>query len=179
GSGTVYAPFETFTPIAFASSTDVIVEVPDWVDNPTGSFGWAFEGTSPASLGTAVQDGANFTASGSLTNIVVTDTRAGGTAPYTWSISGQVGNFASSTGGSFSSDLLGWKPKLVTAGQTVTAGAEVASTRLGGTGLGASRVLASSTAAANATVGADLSLVIPGTTPAGDYTAKLTITALQ
>lgn len=179
GSGTVYAPFETYTPIAFASSSDVIVEVPAWVDNPTGSFGWAFESTSPASLGTAVQDGANFTASGTLTNIVVTDTRAGGTAPYTWSISGQVGDFASTAGSSFSSGLLGWKPKVVTAGQTVTAGAEVASTRLGGAGLGASRVLAASTAAANATIGADLSLVIPGTTPAGDYTAKLTITALQ
>ena len=173
GSGTVYAPFETFTPISFASSSDVVVEVPAWVDAPTGSFGWAFEGASPASLGTAVQDGANFTASGTLTNIVVTDTRAGGTAPYTWSISGQVGDFASTAGGSFSSDLLGWKPRIV------TAGAEVASTRLGGTGLGTSRVLASSTAAANATIGADLSLVIPGTTPAGDYTAKLTITALQ
>jgi len=179
GSGTVYAPFETFTPISFASSSDVVVEVPAWVDAPTGSFGWAFEGASPASLGTAVQDGANFTASGTLTNIVVTDTRAGGTAPYTWSISGQVGDFASTAGGSFSSDLLGWKPRIVTAGQSVAAGAEVASTRLGGTGLGTSRVLASSTAAANATIGADLSLVIPGTTPAGDYTAKLTITALQ
>ena len=179
GSGTVYAPFETFTPISFASSSDVIVEVPAWVDAPTGSFGWAFDGSSPASLGTAVQDGANFTASGTLTNIVVTDTRAGGTAPYTWSISGQVGDFASSAGDSFASDLLGWKPKVVTAGQSVAAGAEIASARLGGTGLGTSRVLASSTAAASATIGADLTLVIPGTTPAGDYTAKLTITALQ
>ena len=179
GSGTVYAPFETFTPISFASSSDVIVEVPAWVDAPTGSFGWAFDGSSPASLGTAVQDGANFTASGTLTNIVVTDTRAGGTAPYTWSISGHVGDFASPADGSFASDLLGWKPKVVTAGQSVTAGAEIASTRLGGTGLGTSRVLASSTTAASATIGADLTLVIPGTTPAGDYTAKLTITALQ
>ncbi|MFS0795160.1 hypothetical protein [Microbacterium sp. 1P10AE] len=179
GSGAVYAPFETFTPITFAAASDVIVDVPAWVDNPTGSFGWAFEGTSPANLGTAVQDGANFVASGSLTNIVVTDTRAGGTSPYTWSISGQVGAFTSSTGESFSGDLLGWKPKLVSAGSTVTGGTEVASTRLGGTGLGSSRVLASSTSAASATVGADLTLVIPGTTPAGDYASKLTITALQ
>jgi hypothetical protein len=179
GSGAVYAPFETFTPITFAAASDVIVDVPAWVDNPTGSFGWAFEGTSPANLGTAVQDGANFVASGSLTNIVVTDTRAGGTSPYAWSISGQVGAFTSSTGESFSGDLLGWKPKLVSAGSTVTGGTEVASTRLGGTGLGSSRVLAASTSAASATVGADLTLVIPGTTPAGDYASKLTITALQ
>lgn len=179
GSGAVHAPFETFTPITFAAASDVIVDVPAWVDNPTGSFGWAFAGTSPANLGTAVQDGANFVASGSLTDIVVTDTRAGGTAPYTWSISGQVGDFASSSGETFSGDLLGWKPKLVSAGSSVAAGAEVSSTRLGGTGLGSSRVLASSTAAASATVGADLALVIPGTTPAGDYASKLTITALQ
>ena len=179
GSGAVYAPFETFTPITFASSSDVIVDVPAWVDNPTGSFGWAFAGTSPANLGTAVQDGGNFVASGALTDIVVTDTRAGGTAPYTWSISGQVGDFESSSGDSFSGDLLGWTPKLVSAGASVTGGAEVTSTRLGGTGLGASRVLASSTSAASATVGADLTLVIPGTTPAGDYASKLTITALQ
>lgn len=179
GSGAVYAPFETATPVTFASSSDVIVEVPAWVESPTGSFGWAFEGTSPANLGTAVQDGANFVASGSLTNLVVTDTRAGGSSPYTWSISGQVGDFASSSGGSFSGGLLGWKPKVVSAGSSVAGGAEVTSTRLGGTGLGASRVLASSTSAVSATVGADLSLVIPGTTPAGDYTSKLTITALQ
>ena len=179
GSGAVYAPFETATPVTFASSSDVIVEVPAWVESPTGSFGWAFEGTSPANLGTAMQDGANFVASGSLTNLVVTDTRAGGSSPYTWSISGQVGDFASSSGGSFSGGLLGWKPKVVSAGSSVAGGAEVTSTRLGGTGLGASRVLASSTSAVSATVGADLSLVIPGTTPAGDYTSKLTITALQ
>lgn len=178
-SGAVYAPFETFTPISFASASDVIVDVPAWVDPPTGSFGWAFEGTSPANLGTAVQDGANFVASGSLTPVVVTDTRAGGTAPYTWSISGQVGDFTSSTGESFSGGLLGWKPEVVSAGSSVTGGTEVTSTRLGGTGLGSSRVLASSTAAVSATVGADLSLVIPGTTPAGDYASKLTITALQ
>ncbi|WP_368497718.1 hypothetical protein [Herbiconiux sp. A18JL235] len=177
GSGASYAPFETYTPLAFSAASDVIVEVPDWVDNPTGSFGWAFEGTSPANLGTAVQDGGNFVAAGSLTNIVVTDTRAGGTAPFTWSISGQAGDFASTGGGSFSAGYLGWKPKVVAG--AVTGGAEVASTRLGGTGLGSSRVLASSTSAVSATVGAELSLVIPGTTTAGDYTSTLTITALQ
>ena len=61
----------------------------------------------------------------------------------------------------------------------VAGGSEVTSTRLGGAGLASSRVLASSTSAVSATVGADLSLVIPGTTTAGDYASKLTITALQ
>lgn len=179
GSGAVHAPFETYTPISFASADDVVVDVPDWVETPTGSFGWAFDGTSPADLGTAVQEGEDFVASGRLTNIVVTDTRAGGTAPYTWSISGQAGDFASASGESFSAGYLGWTPTVVTGGSSVSAGAEVGSTRRGGTGLGSSRVLASSTAAATATVGADLSLVIPGSTTAGAYTSTLTITALQ
>jgi len=179
GSGATYAPFETYTPLTFADETTVVVEVPAWVDNPTGSFGWAFAGTAPADLGTATQDGENFVASGSLTNIVVTDTRAGGTSPYTWSISGQAGTFRSSNGASFSGDLLGWSPKVVAGVASVSAGAEVTSTRQGGAGLGSSRVLASSTAAATATVGADLTLVIPGTTTPGDYTSTLTITALQ
>lgn len=179
GSGATYAPFETYTSIAFSGASDVVVEIPAWVDNPTGSFGWAFAGTSPADLGTATQTGANFVASGSLTNIVVTDTRAGGSAPYTWSISGQAGTFTSAGGGSFSAGLLGWTPKIVEAGATVAKGTDVTSTQLGGTGLGSSRVLASSTAAASATVGADLALVIPSTTVPGDYTSKLTITALQ
>lgn len=179
GSGATYAPFETYTPLTFASESTVVVEVPTWVDNPTGAFGWAFAGTSPADLGTAAQDGANFVASGSLTDIIVTDTRAGGTSPYTWSISGQAGTFNSTGGTSFSGGLLGWTPKVVSGGASVSAGAAVTSTRLGGTGLGSSRVLASSTAAATATVGADLALVIPGSTAAGDYTSQLTITALQ
>jgi hypothetical protein len=179
GSGATYAPFETYTPLSFSGSDDVIVEVPEWVDAPSGSFGWAFAGTSPADLGTAAQDGQNFVASGSLTEIVVTDDRAGGTSPYTWSISGQAGDFTSAGGASFSGGLLGWTPEVVQGGTSVIAGDEVTSTRVGGTGLGSSRILASSTSAASATLGADLSLVIPGTTAAGDYTSTLTITALQ
>lgn len=179
GGSSKYAGFETYTPVTFSGADDVVVEVPEWVDAPTGSFGWAFAGTSPADLGTATQDGATFVANGSLTDIVVTDTRAGGTAAYTWSISGQAGDFTTTGGASFSGALLGWSPKIVAGGSTVAKGADVTSTQLGGTGLGTSRVLASSTAAASATVGADLSLVIPSTTAPGDYTSTLTITALQ
>lgn len=179
GSGATYAPFETFTPITFAGANDVVVDVPTQVEPPSGSFGWTFAGSSPADLGTATAQGGNFVANGSLTNIVVTDTRAGGSSPYTWSISGQASDFTSTGGGSFSADLLGWTPKIVEGAASVSKGADVPSSRLGGSGLSASRVLASSTAAAAAVVGADLSLVIPGTTPAGSYTSKLTVTALQ
>ncbi|SDQ61453.1 hypothetical protein SAMN04487847_2083 [Microbacterium sp. cf332] len=179
GSGATYAPFETFTPISFAGANDVVVEVPEAATEPSGSFGWAFAGSSPADLGTAAQEGGNFVANGSLTNIIVTDTRAGGTSAYTWSISGQAGDFTSAGGATFSADLLGWTPKIIEAGASVAEGAAVPSTRLGGSGLAASRVLASSTSAAAAIVGADLSLVIPASTPAGAYTSKLTVTALQ
>lgn len=180
GGGSTFAPFETFTPVSFAAApNDVIVDVPAWVEAPTGSFGWAFAGTAPANLGTATQSGSTFIASGSLTNIVVTDTRSGGSTPYTWSISGQASAFTSTGGGSFSGGLMGWTPKVVQGDATVTAGSAVTSTQLGGTGLDSSRVLASSTTAATATIGADLALVIPGGTAAGAYTSKLTITALQ
>jgi hypothetical protein len=177
GGGAKYAPFETFTPVTFSGSSEVIVEVPAQPEAPSGAFGWDFASTTPANLGLAAQSGANFAASGSLSDIVVTDTRKGGTAPYSWSISGQAGTFAAGAQ-TFSGGFLGWTPKLVSAGESVTAGAAVTSTQTGGTGLASSRVLASSTAAASATVGADLSLVIPGTTAAGAYTSKITITAL-
>lgn len=156
---------------------DIVVEVPEKATEPeTGAFTWAWATESAVDLGTATASGANFVASGSLNNVVVTDTRAGGAGTYDWSISGQVSDFAAGTT-SFAGGYLGWAPKVVSG--TATAGAEVTSTQLGGAGLGSTSVLASSTAATSATVGADLSLVIPGTTAAGDYAATLTITAVQ
>lgn len=158
---------------------DITVDVPT-VTEPevpeSGTFGWAFSSQNPVSLGTAAQSGANFTAAGKLNDIVVTDTRAGGGKTYEWSIAGQVGDFAAK-GKSFSGGFLGWAPKVVSG--DVQAGSTVESTHAGGLGLGQSRTLASSAKAASAVVGADLALVIPGSTPAGNYTATLTVTALQ
>lgn len=178
GSGANHPAFETFTPLSFSGANDVVVEVPDAPEEPSGTFGWTFAGTSPADLGTATQDGAAFVANGSLTEIEVSDTRTGGTAPYSWTISGRADDFASGAQ-TFSGGLLGWTPKVVSGGASVVAGTAVTSTHLGGVGLGSSRALASSNAAASATVGADLSLVIPGTTPAGAYRSTITITALS
>ncbi|MFI8634161.1 hypothetical protein ACIGEP_16380 [Microbacterium sp. NPDC077663] len=179
GSGATYAPFESFNPVAFAGAEDVVVEVPDQVEEPSGSFGWTFANASPADLGTAVQEGDTFVADGTLTNIIVTDTRTGGTTPYSWSISGQASDFTSAAGQSFSAGYLGWTPKVVQGGVSIAKGAEVTSSRLGGQGLSSSRVLAASSTAAAAVVGADLSLVLPGDIAAGAYTSKLTVTALQ
>jgi hypothetical protein len=158
---------------------DINVTVPEKQVEPepeTGSFGWAWASEDAVSLGTATVSGANFVADGTLNNVVVTDTRAGGSGAYSWSISGQVGDFASASS-SFSGGYLGWTPKVVSG--TAIKGAEVTSTLSGGTGLSATSVLASSNAATSATVGADLALVIPGTTAQGDYKATLTLTAVQ
>lgn len=157
---------------------DIVVEVPEWVDESSGEFGWAFASQTPANLGVAAQDGQNFIATGDLTEIIVTDTRTGGTDPYSWSISGQVGDFTSGSN-SFTGSFLGWTPELLQGGSSISAGDEVASSHVGGTGLGESRPLASSSAAASARIGAGLELVIPGSTPAGNYSAKLTITAIS
>ncbi|GAA1999006.1 hypothetical protein [Microbacterium ulmi] len=156
---------------------DIVVEVPEAQTPETGSFGWTWASSSAVDLGTATQDGANFVANGILNDVVVTDTRSGGSGQHAWSLSGQVGEFTSGAD-SFSGGYLGWTPKVVS-GSGVTAGAAVTSTQLGGVGLATPSTLASAGAAAGATVGADLSLVIPGTTPAGDYTATLTITAVS
>ncbi len=159
-------------------SQDIGVTVPSAEQPPSGEFGWSFASTSAVDLGTAKQAGNTFTASGNLNRITVTDTRTGGSTPYTWSISGQVSDFASSAG-SFSGGYLGWTPAVSNAGTGVTAGAAVTSTAVGGTGLASPATLASSTAAAGADIDAGLSLVIPSSTKAGKYTATLTITALS
>lgn len=155
---------------------DITVEVPAAPEEPSGAFGWAWATESAVDLGTATTSGSTFTATGALNDVVVTDTRAGGTGAYSWSISGQVADFTSGSA-SFSGAFLGWTPKVVSG--AATAGNAVTSTQIGGTGLGAASVLASSSAATSATVGADLSLVIPGSTAAGDYKTTLTLTAVQ
>jgi hypothetical protein len=156
---------------------DIDVTVPAAPEPETGSFGWAFTSADAVSLGTAVQAGSTFTADGSLNTIAVTDTRSGGAGAYTWSISGSVSEFTSATA-EFSAGYLGWTPSVSGAGTGVTAGAPVSSTLSGGAGLGTSATLASSSAAASANIDAGLELVIPSDTPAGDYSATLTVTAL-
>jgi hypothetical protein len=157
---------------------DIDVTVPTVAAPPTGTFGWSFASTDAVSLGTAIQAGSTFTATGALNTISVTDTRSGGAATYGWSISGQVSNFTSGAK-SFTAGYLGWTPSLVTPATGVTAGSPVTSTVSGGAGLGTSATLATSTAAASADINAGLSLVIPTSTTSGDYIATLTVTALS
>jgi len=157
---------------------DLEVIVPEKTTPPVaGSFGWTFDNAAAVSLGTAVQTGSSFTATGTLNTVSVTDTRTGGTLPYSWSISGQVSSFTAGSN-SFGANYLGWTPTVKNAGTGVSAGAAVTSSVSGGAGLATSATLASSTAAASADIDTALSLVIPDTTAAGNYTSTLTVTAL-
>ncbi|MET0956024.1 MAG: hypothetical protein ABWY68_08730 [Cryobacterium sp.] len=167
------------TPAEPADDEQVIdVTVPVVAEEPsTGSFGWSFDSTAAVSLGTAVQTGSTFTATGALNTVSVTDTRTGGSTPYSWTVSGQVSDFTSGAS-SFDAGYLGWTPALATPVAGVSAGSAVTSTVSGGTGLAGSATLASSSVAASASANAALALVIPDSTPAGSYSATLTVTAL-
>ncbi|WP_271985256.1 HtaA domain-containing protein [Pseudoclavibacter terrae] len=156
-------------------NVDVVIpeaEIVPPVDPETGSFSWAWADANGADLGTAVQTGDNFVATGSISNVAVTDTRAGGTAAYGWTVSGQSTDFSNGTD-SFGAEALGWSPKVLTGNpDNVTAGASA-------TGLGSAQKLAQSNAAASATLGADLTLSVPTTTKQGAYSATLTISAIS
>ena len=172
GTGEPEAPAENEQPIEVT-----VPAAPEEPEEPAGSFGWAFSSQEAVSLGTAVQAGSTFRADGALNTIEVTDTRTGGSTAYGWNISGSVSDFASTDGG-FSAGYLGWTPRVSEAGAGVIAGAPVASTLSDGVGLAEAAALATSNAASGAAVDADLELVIPSDTPAGDYRAVLTVTAL-
>ncbi|WP_424465763.1 HtaA domain-containing protein [Pseudoclavibacter helvolus] len=156
-------------------NVDVVIpeaEVEPPVDPETGSFSWAWADAEGADLGTAVQTGDTFVANGSLSDVAVTDTRAGGTASYGWTVSGQSTDFSNGTD-TISASNLGWAPKLLAGNEAnVAKGAAV-------TGLDTAQQLATSNAAASATLGADLTLTVPTTTKQGAYSATLTISAIS
>ncbi|MBU4336524.1 MAG: metallophosphoesterase family protein [Actinobacteria bacterium] len=157
--------------------TDQTLEVA--VPELPGEFTWTVDGSSDVvDLGTASIDGDHFTAAGSINPVVVSDTRAG--SPQ-WSLSAQVSDF---TAGSrvFSGSYLGWTPKIVTAGGGAVAGSPVAGALTGGAGLSESSTLGSAPAThvkGSASLGADLSLLLPLDTVDGTYQATLTLTALS
>ncbi|ACZ31778.1 hypothetical protein Xcel_2764 [Xylanimonas cellulosilytica DSM 15894] len=176
--GPVNAAQELYVPVTFANPGDVPIDVtvPETTTpEEPGAFEWTVSGTGAVSLGTAVQGEGAFTASGALHQVTVTDTRAG---TPTWSINGTVGDFTAGDR-SFSGSALGWTPAVsantggAVAGDAVQPGV--------GTALTESRTLASAPAGhakGSATVDAGLGLRIPLTTPAGDYTGVLTLTAV-
>lgn len=143
---------------------------------PTGTFSLTVDTTDTVTLAVSGAD-----ATGATTPIVVTDTR--NTYPG-WSVSGEDSSWTgtgSAAGGTISGNQLGWVPTDTALGSAVTLGPTVtpASPGLGTT----AAVLASATAGlgngyGTSTLGANLTLVIPATAPAGPYTSGLTITAV-
>jgi hypothetical protein len=140
-----------------------------------GEFVWTIDAEDHnVTLTEATDQGTFLQSTGEIKPVTVTDTRVGGPA---WSISGQVGDF-----GAVSGKHLGWTPKVTAPGAGASAGAAVASGITTGNGLKDPSTLASATsghALGTATLGADLDLRLPLDTPAGTYSATLTITALS
>lgn len=132
--------------------------------------------SSTVALGTASLSGGTLNAQGTL-NAVVTDTRQ--TDYPVWNLTGQVGNF---TDGAKVLDgkYLGWTPA-VAAGSIGTAGAAVVAAPTSTDGLKAISQLATgapSTAGTVTTASALLQLKAPSNTPAGSYSATLTLTLI-
>ena len=135
--------------------------------------------TTPVSLGTATlsSDFTKFTASGTLSDVTVSDER-NQTVPG-WSITGQMGTFSDGTH-SIPGSALGWTPAVksqVTPGDVV-AGSPVAAAA---PGLGTASTLASAAAGKGlhtSVLTADLSFQAPANTSPGAYSGTLTITAI-
>lgn len=152
----------------------VTVEVPD-SDEP-GEFTWTITGDGIADLGTATDEGTHLGATGEIDQIVVSDNRD---TPTGWGLAGQVSDF---TGG-LSGKHLGWTPSLVSSDDPgVFVGFPVAPSLTDGAGLTSPVPLAvannGSSTGGTTVVGADLDLQLPIDTPAGTYSATLTITAV-
>ena len=185
GGATANAAQELAVPVAFTpaggdgENVDVEVTVPEDdggpVDPEPGEFTWTIASGGAVSLGTATQGDAAFTATGDLRQVTVTDTRAGSPA---WSVTGTVTDFFAGSR-SFSGAALGWTPAVGANTGGAVAGAQVAPGS--GSGLQGGATLVSAPdghAAGSVTVDAGLDLSIPLTTPAGDYTGVLTLTAV-
>ncbi|WP_345752646.1 adenylyl cyclase [Microbacterium rhizophilus] len=144
-----------------------------------GEFVWSIDGTNDiVDLGTAVENGDHFAATGSIHPVRVTDTRRSGAA---WSVSAQVSDFDSPVS-TFSGKYLGWTPSLAEPGGGAVAGDAVQSGFLGGDGLSASSTLGHAPSGherGSAKIGAELDLRIPIDATDGTYRATLTLTALS
>jgi len=123
----------------------------------------------------------DLSATGTTTPITVADSR--NSFPG-WSVSGQDGAWtgtSTAAGGTFSGDQLGWTPTDTTLAPGVTLGSPVTAAN---PGLGTTAATLASVHAGlgngfgTSTLGANLTLAIPATAPAGPYTSGLTISAV-
>lgn len=184
-SGANSTGYETFTPISFSTTPppdpepgegEQVIKATVPQATPGGDFTWTIDNNTVVDLGTMTNAGAYYHATGQINAVIVTDTRT--SQDNSWSISGQLSDFTGGVAGS----SLGWTPRVVTAGAGATAGAHVLNAADGGPGLASSQTLGNAAdghTAGSGTLGADLDLKVPVTTPAGEISATLTLTALS
>lgn len=165
---------EPEVPTGEEKNVDVSVKVPETVIEPQPEvFKWSVE-TSSATLSNATQlAGGGFNATGEIPEVTVTDTRAESTG---WTVNAKASDFKANTGAKFGATSLGWTPTAASATGSVNYGGKVVANN---PGLADTQTLASTNSAATATLGADLDLVAPAGTPAGNYTSRLTLTLIS
>jgi hypothetical protein len=190
GSHTITAKFVPTDPTAFGGSTSSPITVVITSGNvqaetinvnvpaSQGPFIMTVS-TTPVNLGTATlsSDYTKFTASGTLSDVTVSDER-NQTVPG-WSVNGQMGSFSDGTH-TIPGSALGWVPAVKTQNPLgdVVAGSPVAATA---PGLGTASTLASAAVGKGlhtSVLTAALSFQVPSNTQPGAYTGTLTITAM-
>ena len=162
-------------PIPQASGSPASQTITATVPVPAEEFSLSIPSNPGISLLAGAATGNYYPFTGSINAVTLRDTRS---AKPAWSVSGQIGDFSP---GAIDGKYLGWTPHVVSPGAGALAGAAVASGIDVGTGLKTSRTLASAVAGhdiGTATLGADLDLRLPLNTPAGTYSATLTLTAI-
>jgi hypothetical protein len=150
-------------------------------DFEMGEFVWSISGDRFARLSRGTNQPSFVEFFGDLDPVVVSDTRLGGPS---WSVAGHVDEFS----GGLSGRILGWDPVILDGqgADAAVAGPVVQAALPQGTntslGLLRSSLLASALPGhprMTVRIGAALTARVPADTPAGDYTAVLTLTALS
>jgi hypothetical protein len=158
-----------------SGSETINVNIPQ---QQTGTLSLSVSNT-PVNLSAPTATANGLESTGALSPITVSDTRTP-TMPG-WDLSGQVSNFSAGSN-SFSGSDLGWAPQVTTqdtasdvlAGSAITAGTAP--------GLTSASPLADAAAgkgSGTTVLGANLDLQVPASTPAGAYSATLTVTLLS
>lgn len=161
------------------NSQNLNVSVPGVVC--AGEVVWTIDEDGNVALAPGTTTGPTLTFAGDLDEIEIDDTRVGnGLNCYpAFEIVGQAANFTTTGGGTVPGSYLGWDPNVVgaslEAGEVVLSGYQPT-----GPGLSVSSRLVRTigTAPGSGSAGAELTLALPSTTPAGAYTTTLTLTGL-
>lgn len=156
-----------------SATSNITVAIPTGVGNL-----YLTSYSSSVDLGTAVRNGSTLDASGTL-NAVVTDERQ---VEYpAWTLSGQVGDFTKAGGAVLDGKYLGWTPSVAVNTIGSLAGSVVAPAPTSTSGLKAVSTLATGAPSYNGTVTSASALLLlkaPVNTPAGAYSATLTLTLI-